>query len=218
MGSKFSVEVVFEVPTAAWINEARKGNLEALGFAFEKYRAEITQAAASLLAENLRVKVDVGDLVQETYLEAYRDFSQFDGKTGAEWKAWLKKILQNNIKEIARRYETRKRDRKREVPIPSKGDGDIAADATSPSGLAMRKERSEAIRQALERLPERDRLVIYLRSYDQCTFEVMGGRLGCSAVAARNRWVSAVERLWRELGISSDGPMNGMSQAIRSAE
>ncbi len=209
MGGKIVVEFVIDVPLEVWIKAAREGDLDALGWAFENCRADMIQAATNSLAADLRVKEDVTDLVQETFLEAYRDFEQFTGETAAEWKAWLRTILNNNLLEVARRYRgTEKRGIHREVSIDAFGSAaggveQFQADTTSPSGMAMRKERSEAIRQAIERLPERDRLALYLRSHDQCTFEAMGQRLGCSAVAARNRWVSAIDRLWRELGVSS---------------
>jgi len=204
VGGKIVVELVIDVPVETWIKAARDGDPDAIGWAFEACRGDMIQAATSLLPADLRVKEDVTDLVQETFLEAYRDFTQFSGNTGAEWKAWLRKILVNNLRELARRYRnTEKRGLHKEVPIAGNGNEDIPGDTTSPSGMAIRKERSEAIRQALERLPERDRLALYLRSHEQCTFEAMGQRLGCSAVAARNRWVNAIDRLWRELGVSS---------------
>jgi Sigma-70 region 2 len=36
--------------------------------------------------------VDASDLIQETMLEAYRDFHRFRGVTEAEWLAWLRQI------------------------------------------------------------------------------------------------------------------------------
>src|SRR5207253_6129409 len=44
----------------------------------------------------LRAKVDASDLVQQTLLEAYRDFQRFRGTTEAEWLAWLRQILTHN--------------------------------------------------------------------------------------------------------------------------
>lgn len=72
-----------------------------------------------MLAEvesSLRAKADASDLVQQTLLEAYRDFGQFRGRTEAEWLAWLRRILARNAAEFVRHYRlTGKRQTAREV-------------------------------------------------------------------------------------------------------
>ena len=66
---------------------------------------------------DLRPKGDVSDLVQETFLEAARDFGQFTGRTGPEWRSWLRRIFINNLQHLVRTYRrTIKRDVGVEVP------------------------------------------------------------------------------------------------------
>src|SRR5262249_40793654 len=50
----------------------------------------------------LRAKMDASDLIQQTLLEAYRDFSHFRGTTEAEWLAWLRRILAHNAANFVR--------------------------------------------------------------------------------------------------------------------
>ena len=51
----------------------------------------------------LRGKASASDLVQQTFLEAVRDFAQFQGSTVAELRAWLRRILRNNLANLTRR-------------------------------------------------------------------------------------------------------------------
>ena len=51
----------------------------------------------------------------------------------------------------------------------------------------------------MERLPPRDRQVIWLKQHDELTFEELGRGLAISAVAARKAWLRAIERLRQEL-------------------
>ena len=85
---------------------------------FELCRSYLGFVARSQVESWLRVKVDASDLVQETMLEAYRDFDRFEGRSEQEWLAWLRKILAHNAADFVRHYRgTAKRQARREVPF-----------------------------------------------------------------------------------------------------
>ena len=64
----------------------------------------------------LHGKVAASDLVQETLLEAGRDFAHFGGHTRHELLGWLRRILLNNLADANRRYlYAEKREAGREV-------------------------------------------------------------------------------------------------------
>jgi RNA polymerase sigma-70 factor (ECF subfamily) len=145
-------------------------------------------------------------LVQETFLEAQRDFAQFRGISGEELQAWLRQLLLHNLANFARRYrETDKRSVGREVALeeetPSGGHGpNVAADTPSPSGQVIAREQSEAVQQALQQLPETYRQVIVWRYQEGRSFEEIAERLERSENAARKLWFRALERLQQALG------------------
>jgi len=56
---------------------ARAGNVAALGQLLELYRAYLTLLARMEIGRRLQGKFDDSDIVQETFLEAHRDFPQF---------------------------------------------------------------------------------------------------------------------------------------------
>src|SRR5438309_4527004 len=92
-GKSIDIKVLIEIPVEAWIEDARGGSPDSLGMALEACRAYLEKIAEAELASDLRPKGDVSDLVQETFLEAARDFRQFTGCTGPEWQAWLRQIF-----------------------------------------------------------------------------------------------------------------------------
>jgi RNA polymerase sigma-70 factor (ECF subfamily) len=176
--------------------DARAGSREALGRALEACRGYLLLVARGELAPELQAKGGASDLVQETLLEAFRDFDGFRGGSEDELLAWLRRLLLNNVADFTRRYRaTDKRRLDREV-APG---GEPAASGRSPSSEVAAGELTEAVLRALDRLPEEYRRVIVLRYQDGRPFEEIGGELGLTANAARKLLLRAVERVRSEL-------------------
>jgi len=167
----------------------------------EAYRSYLLLVANQEISPVLRPKGGASDLVQETFLEAHRDFSQFSGRSQSELKGWLRRILRNNLANFMRRYQgSGKRRVGREVSL----DGDLpggqawdglASPAPSPSHLAILREQAARLDCALGLLRERDRLVLVWRNHDYCDWKEIGLRIGGSEDKARKIWKRAVERL-----------------------
>jgi RNA polymerase sigma-70 factor (ECF subfamily) len=192
-----------------WLAAARSGSQAALGDALETCRAYLLLIANQELDPELRAKGGASDLVQETFLEAQRDFSRFGGQTPEELRAWLRQLLLHNLADLRDRYRgTAKRDLGREVPLQpgSTADGlgpGLAGADPSPSAEAVAHEQAEALLQAVQRLPEDYRQVIIFRYQEQRSWEEISQLLGRTPNAARLLWLRAVERLKQELGMSS---------------
>jgi RNA polymerase sigma-70 factor (ECF subfamily) len=156
----------------------------------------------------LRAKVDASDLIQQTLLEAYRDFTHFRGTTEAEWLAWLRRILAHNAANFVRQYRgTEKRQARREVALAGPGDGsaagglaDPADSGESPSQQLMRKERELLVADALSRLSPDHREVIMLRNLQRLPFQEVAERMGRSRPATQMLWMRAIQKLQEVLG------------------
>ena len=189
---------------ARWLAAARAGSKEALGEALEACRGYLLLVANHKLDADVQAKGGASDLVQETFLEAQRDFARFAGDSEEELLAWLRQMLLHNVLNFTRRYRAAKRKVGREIllqtdssamaPVPGP-----TALGLSPSGQAMAHEQAEALEQALARLPKDYRQVILLRYQEEHTFEEIGRLMNRSANAARKLWLRAVERLQQEM-------------------
>ena len=184
------------------ICRARDGSQEAMAELIEACRTYLLLVANRELPDGVRGKVAPSDLVQETFIEACRGFSQFGGHSRQELLGWLRRILLNNVRDAFRHYErTGKRQLSREVSLnaDSRLAIDVAIEQTSPSQAAMAEEEREALERAMKSLSERQREVIMLHHREGLPFLEISRRLGCSAEAVRKLWSRAVRKLQRQI-------------------
>ena len=129
---------------------------------------------------------DAEDLVQETYLKAYRFFNSFE--RGTNCKAWLFKILKNN-------YINRFRKNSKE---PGKVDydlikdfyhsiKDVQNDTTETDSDYFHSLLHEEVHQALHSLPEEFREVIQLCDIDGFTYEEIANMVESPIGTVRSR-------------------------------
>lgn len=184
---------------------AREGCRESLGTALEGCRQYLLLVANQEFAPELQAKAGPSDIVQDTMLEAQRDFARFRGSMQEELIAWLRQILLNNLRDFRKQFlQTEKRQVSREVAL----DGDssceemrksLSSAAASPSELLVEAEDRQAALLALAELPEQYRQVIELRSGEQLSFKQIGARMARSEAAVRKLWCRAVRELSRKL-------------------
>src|SRR5881296_584287 len=150
---------------------ARKG-LRPVSSAFE---AEALQALDSLYRTALRltrVPADAEDLVQETYLKAFRSAGQFE--PGTNLRAWLFTILHNSAR-------NRARDRARDaVAIDSElvdraaeqGPGGFSAGVPyeTPETLLLRETLAPELQAAIDELPDVFRQAVWLRDVEEFSY------------------------------------------------
>jgi RNA polymerase sigma-70 factor (ECF subfamily) len=176
-------------------------------------RQYLLMIANEVIGPELQAKLGASDLVQDTFVEAQRHLSVFRGKTVAEMRAWLRKILECRLANIRRSYlVTEMRAANREVtlgPSPAESGavlGSLKSRTPSPSNHAVANEWNAALQQALTRLPERYGQAVACRHIEQLSWDEIGRRMNCSPDAARKIWSRAIQQLRRELAIHESIP------------
>jgi RNA polymerase sigma-70 factor (ECF subfamily) len=112
-----------------------------------------------------RRPADAEDLVQDTYLKAFRSAGQF--QRGTNLKAWLFTILHNTFRNM-RRHDGRSPidvDSEYVEQAPSRGANDY-----SPEELLTRATLDADLQQALDGLPEAFRQAVWLRDVEELTY------------------------------------------------
>jgi RNA polymerase sigma-70 factor (ECF subfamily) len=187
----------------ALLNEARRGDDGALGRLLETYAPYLTILARVQVGRRLQRKVDPTDVVQETFLDAHRQFPQFRGTSEGELLAWLRRILAGQIALTLRKYlGTKGRDMNLERELAVQLDhssqamdrGVLAAQST-PSQHASKREQSVLLAEALGRLPESYREVIVLRYLEGLDVADVAARMGKTQDSVQKLWVRALANL-----------------------
>jgi RNA polymerase sigma-70 factor (ECF subfamily) len=155
------------------IGRAKKASPDADSRARAAFEAEALASVDSLYRTALRltrVPADAEDLVQETYLKAFRAADRFE--PGTNLRAWLFTILHNTAR-------NRARDRAREGLTVDSDAVDQAADAPSyglsvpvptPEALLLREALTPELQAAVDELPEAFRQAVWLRDVEEFSY------------------------------------------------
>lgn len=190
------------------LHEAQAGDGPSLGQLLELYRRYLALLARVQIGQRLQGKVDASDVVQETFLEAHRNFARFRGTNEAQLVHWLRQILATKLANLFRRYlGTQGRDVRLEREIEANFDRSscildrgLVAPQSSPSQQAVRREQAVLLADALGQLPDDYREVIVLRHLEGLTFPEVARRMGRSLDSVEKIWMRALGRLRQLLG------------------
>lgn len=173
-------------PTSA---ENRRGQFEAIALPFMR---SIYNTALYLT----RRPEDASDLVQETYLRAYRTFSNFS--LGTNCKAWLFTIMYSIF---VNRY--RKEQREPEYvsveEMEEKFHRFLAAAEWDPYLEQDAVVMAAEVAQALNKLPESFRLAVLMVDVEEMSYEEAAAILNCPLGTLRSRLFRARKLLFLEL-------------------
>jgi RNA polymerase sigma-70 factor, ECF subfamily len=194
----------------ALLREARVDPGDALGKLLAAYRPFLLAIANDGFDPDLRAKAGPSDVVQETFIDAQRDFDKFKSDSESRFRIWLHTILLNNLADLRKRFlKSAKRQVRRERPLSRTDSKNLLReladeDSHSPSRKAISSEEQQRINAALDRLRPAFRQVIILRSQQRQSFVEIGKLIGKSPDAARMLWQRAILKLRAELGGRDD--------------
>ena len=145
---------------------ARDGDRSAFEKLVEHYDSHVRSLISIELGERLGRRVEVDDLLQETFLRAFEAIEQFRGQTEGKFGSWLDTIARRVVQGEARRLKALKAGLDRNIPLDRAapgGENELPApQAVPPSQALRREERFERLKKALNALPPDYREVIRL--------------------------------------------------------
>jgi len=182
-----------EQSDATAVAQVCAGNSDAFGVLVERHSHSVFRLAFRMTGN----EQDAEDLVQETFLKAYRQIGKFDGR--ASFSTWLYRIAANCSLDHIR---SRKRRQEQQAPADEEGNelaAAVAADGPAPDRLAYSREVQQLLAPALEQLSPMERTAFVLRHYEGMCTEDIGQALGVHAGAAKHSVFRAVQKLRRAL-------------------
>ncbi len=187
------------------ISRAREGDRAAFDDIVREHEVAVRALITGELGDLLKARVEVEDLVQESFLRGFQAIAQFQGATGAELRSWLLTIARRAVMERGRRLATQKADARREVPL-----GDLQSDSAgtphapvaglespspTPSRVVRREERYGRLMEAIDQLSPDHRQAIVLARLQGLPVKEVARRMGRSEKATSMLLTRATEAL-----------------------
>ena len=172
---------------------AKAGDADAFRVLVERHSRPLFRLAFRMTSN----EQDAEDVVQETFLRAYRRIGNFDER--ASFGTWLYRITVNCSLDLVR---ARKRRSEQSGPVNPEMDDlmqSLPASAPTPDRMAMSGEARERIAAAMGELSASEKTAFVLRHFEGMCIDEVSRVLGCRPGAARHCVFRAVQKLRRAL-------------------
>ncbi len=164
------------------------------GDMLEYLRPRLVLWATSRLSPGLRAKLEPDDVAQEALLAVHKSLDRFQGENPRAFLAWVFKIAENRIRDLADHFGAQKRQKIQPMSFSQ----------TSPSAVISRSEQVDRIAKALEQLPEDYAEVLRLRRFEELSVKEIAELKGKTPNAIRILYCRALKALKEALGMGGD--------------
>jgi RNA polymerase sigma-70 factor, ECF subfamily len=172
---------------AAVLARARQGDSEAFRALVEQHSRSVFRLAFRMT----RNEQDAEDVVQESFLRAYRQLGRFESR--ANFGTWLYRIVANCSVDLMRSKQAR-HDQVRGESLDAAAELP-ACDTPGPERLARSAEVERRVREALGALSPLERAAFTLRHYEGRSIDEISKALGLGTSAAKHSVFRAVKKL-----------------------
>jgi len=186
------------------VQRVQSGDLRAFEVLVNKYQRKIGR----LLSRLVRDTDEIDDIVQESFIKAYRALGNFRGESA--FYTWIYRIAVNTAKNhlIA--------SNRRPTALRESGDdssetfdeSDTLTDIETPESVLLSRQIAATVNKAMEELPEELKNAIVLREIEGLSYDEIAEIMNCPIGTVRSRIFRAREaiaaRLRPILGTSGD--------------
>lgn len=186
----------------ALVERAQRGDQQAFGMLVEKYQRKLGR----LLSRMVRDQAEVEDVVQESFIKAYRALPNFRGDSA--FYTWLYRIgintAKNYLVSMGRRPQV-----SRDIEIEDAEnfeDGEDLRTLETPESELMTKEIAKTVNDTMMALPDDLRTAITLRELEGLSYEEIATLMNCPIGTVRSRIFRARETIAEKLRPLLDTP------------
>jgi RNA polymerase sigma-70 factor (ECF subfamily) len=178
------------------VERALGGDAEAFGELVRRWERRIFALAYGMLGR----EEDARDATQETFLAAFRNLRGFRGE--AKVSSWLHRIAVNQCLTRQRRAKVRS-----ESALDEEEDGaaQVAAPLEeSPARVVEGRQRTVAVRRALNGLPVELRQIVVMKEFEELTFREIAEALDLPLSTVKSRLYTGLKQLQMRLAKFGD--------------
>jgi len=177
------------------VEKAQKGDKKAFGMLVEKYQRRLNR----LLSRMVRDQSEIEDIVQDSFIKAYRAINNFRGDSA--FYTWLYRIgintAKNHLVKLGKRPKAMN-----DVEIEDIENFEDAQDLRNletPESSMMSSQIVTAVNQTIEALPDELKQAISLREMDGLSYEEIADLMNCPIGTVRSRIYRAREAIAEKL-------------------
>jgi len=184
-----------QIPSEELMARIAEGDESPFEILVNRHQTSVLNLIYRFIGDRTRAK----DLAQEVFLRVWQSARSYEPK--AKFTTWIYRITANlcfNELKSARR--------KKWLQFLRFGDNlentveeTLVDDTPSPEDLLLAKERSRQIANALQSLPENQRMALILKRYDDLSYQEIAKVIGCSVSAVESLLVRAKRSLQEKL-------------------
>ena len=167
------------------LERIKAGDKKAFDELVRKYQREIYFLALRML-KNIE---DAEEITQQTFVNVFEHLGSFRGDSG--FKTWLYQISLNLCRSHLRR--------KHEVLELNEAACPPASGEMNPPEQFLRRETAAAAAAAADSLPDKQRITVMLRIFQELSYEEIGRVTGCSGQTAKVNFHYGIENLRKKL-------------------
>lgn len=173
------------------MRRVQAGEKEAFAELVRRYQVALLRVARSRLKQSEVAE----DIVQETFLAAFKSRHTFDHQFG--FRTWLWTILLNQCHRHAGRQARRPRETAWSTHHETQVEPSLDAATAEPDALArlLAAEKTAALTAMLDRLPENQADALRLRFFGELKFDEIADVMHCTPGTAKNRVKAGLLRL-----------------------
>lgn len=172
------------------VARVQRGDTAAFDLLVRKYQHRV----AAVISRYVRDWSEVQDVVQDTFIRAYRAIGGFRGD--AQFSTWLHRIAVNTAKNHLAAHGRRPPGEDIEIEDAEQFESGLRLrDNDTPERELMRQQLEQTVLAAVEALPPDLREAITLREVEGMSYEEIAERMGCPIGTVRSRIFRAREAI-----------------------
>jgi RNA polymerase sigma-70 factor (ECF subfamily) len=182
-----------EVEAGGAVERAQSGDSDAFRLLVEQHSRAVFRLAFRMTGN----EQDAEDVVQETFLRAYRQLDRYEAR--ASFSTWLYRIASNYSLDLIRmrkRHEDkRERGKAEEKDILQT----LPVNTPGPDRITYSSQVKKRVNEALNELSAQERTAFVLRHFEGMSIDEIGETLGTGTNATKHSIFRAVQKLRRSL-------------------